>query len=257
MAADRPGRAAWLAVGLVLAVLTVAYGTYSVASAFAYDAYDLHASFASPIHVVDVDAAAGGVRITGRDRAGATVDTHVIRGFSKPSVDVHQEGGRLVIRNTCGFTASWCSVMTRVHVDEDARVIVRASGGSARVIDVRGDLDLDASGGGVHVVGSSGSMRLHSSGGGVDATGVAGGEVIASASGGGVHLDFTTPPTLVDASSSGGGVSIVVPHDGTAYRVEASSSGGGTHNGVRTDPDGRRRLTAHSSGGGVSIRYPD
>jgi hypothetical protein len=256
-APDRPGRTAWLAVGLVLAVPAVLWGAFSVAGLLAYDAYDRHASFAGPVHVVDIDASAGGVRLTGSDRSGAVVDTHVIRGFTRPKADVSLADGRLHIHNTCGFTTGWCSVMSRVQVPSDVDVVVRSSGGSVRISGVTGDLDLSASGGGVHVTGSSGTLRLRSSGGGVDATGIEGGTVNASSSGGGVRLEFSRPPEAVVASSSGGGVTVVVPRDSTAYRVDAHSSGGGTHTDVRTDPTGRRRIDVSSSGGGVTVRYPD
>jgi hypothetical protein len=251
------GRSAWVAVGSVLAVLALAYGTFSVAALLAFDQFDRHASFTGPVRVVDVQASAGGVHITGSDRSGAEVDTHVIRGFTSPRSTATLVDGRLVVRNRCTFTASWCSVMSRIQVPAGVRVVVRASGGGVRVTGVRGDLDVSSSGGGVHVRDATGHLALRSSGGGVDATDVTSPVVDASSSGGGVTLTFARPPTWVRARSSGGGITVVVPRGTTSYRVDARSSGGGTSTAVRSDPAGRRRIDVSSSGGGVTVRYPE
>ncbi|MCU1486381.1 MAG: hypothetical protein JWN67_3127 [Actinomycetia bacterium] len=251
------GRAAWIAVGSVLAVAAIVYGAFSVASLLAYDAYDRRATFTGAVRVVEVHASAGGVRITGSDRTGAEVDTHVIRGFVDARHAVTLVDGRLVVRNSCSFTASWCSVMSTIRVPNGVQVVIRASGGSARVTDVHGDLDIDSSGGGVHVRRAAGHLTLRSSGGGIDATGLTSQVVDASSSGGGVTLTFAEPPSSVRGRSSGGGVTVVVPHDSTSYQVDARSSGGGTTTDVRSDPNGRRHIDISSSGGGVTVRYPD
>lgn len=63
-------------------------------------------------------------------------------------------------------------------------------------------------------------------------------------------------PQRVDASSSAGSVTVVLPdHPGAAYRVDADSSAGSTQVGVRTDPSATRTIRAHSSAGSITVSY--
>jgi hypothetical protein len=48
-----------------------------------------------------------------------------------------------------------------------------------------------------------------------------------------------------------------VPDNPVTYQVDVGSSGGGTRTDIRTDPDSTHRIAAHSSGGGVTVRYPE
>jgi hypothetical protein len=99
----------------------------------------------------------------------------------------------------------------------------------------------------------TGPIDLNSSGGSVLGTGLRGGEAHAESSGGSVRLVFDVPPDLVQASSSGGKVEVLLPRVDGGYRVDASSSGGSQVVEVPTDPASARRITVHSSGGSARV----
>ena len=106
------------------------------------------------------------------------------------------------------------------------------------------------------VAGIDGDVQLHSSDGGVTAADLRSPNVTASSGDGHVQLTFAAAPTQVRATSSDGGVTVVVPDTPDPYRVTASSSDGGTDVRVRTDPTSTRVIDAHSSDGRVTVRYP-
>ena len=59
-----------------------------------------------------------------------------------------------------------------------------------------------------------------------------------------VQLEFAAAPTAVVATSDNGRVEVVVPDDGTAYRVDLRSDNGSETIEVPTDPSSTRSLTA-------------
>jgi hypothetical protein len=62
-------------------------------------------------------------------------------------------------------------------------------------------------------------------------------------------------PENVDASSSGGGVTVTVPKAEGGYNVDASAAGGGTTVDVNDNPASTHRITARSAGGGITVAY--
>lgn len=135
-------------------------------------------------------------------------------------------------------------------------------------------LRVTSSGGAVTVESSSAdAARVSSSGGAVDAT-LRGRSATISSSGGAVTVNWTPTSTgTLEASSSGGGVSVALARaDGTAYDASAHSSGGSTSvhlhdagSSSSDDNDAHARsadwanatiqstVDAHSSGGSVSV----
>ena len=100
-----------------------------------------------------------------------------------------------------------------------------------------------------------GPLRLFSSGGGITVIGGRSAEVVAESSHAGVSVDFTTAPTRVEAESSAGDVTVILPRDEALYAVDASSSGDDPTVDVRIDPTSNRSIRVHSSSGKVVVRY--
>jgi DNA-binding NarL/FixJ family response regulator len=195
--------------------------------------------------------------------AGA-VEKHVNNIF-RTTLKLHTE--------CSSFIGANCSVSYELAVPEGVTVTGSSSGGGIRTEAITGsqtmsssgggitvdkpsgEVKVDSSGGGITVTEPSGDVSANSSGGGIRIVGSRSNRVVADSSGGGIDVDFDSPPTQVDVSSSGGGITVRLPPGETSYAVDASSSGGGTDVEVRTDPASANRVKARSSGGGVTVRY--
>ena len=257
---SRTVRYAWIAFGAVFVVAALFWGLVQAVSLLAFDRQRFEQSFdvaiAGTITKIDVDNGAGSVRLVGTDADSIQIDGKVVRGINEPSHTERVVGETLEIDASCSTLGNFCSVDYVVQVPRDVDVKVRASGGGVRVFGIHGALDIGSSGGGLHIEGATGDLHLRSSGGGITATELESAHADASSSGGGVRLEFVDEPTAVNASSSGGSVTVVVPRTDADYRVDASSSGGGVDTEVTRNDNSERAITVHSSGGGVTVRYP-
>jgi hypothetical protein len=250
------GRTAWTVTGTVLALAAIAYTTINVVSAFAFARHTFTRTFSGEVRDVNISNDAGSVHLETGPSGRVEVAGKGVQGITKPSHHETLRNGHLDVGARCGISlSSICSMNLTITVPAGTPITVHASGGGITIDDARGPVDADSSGGGVRVHGARSTLRLRSSGGGITANDVRSTTVDASSSGGGVKLFFVTPPENVHASSSGGGVTVVLPNTGDAYRLDVSSSGGGTHRDVRSDPASDRVIDAHSSGGGVTVRY--
>jgi putative adhesin len=256
-----PFRKAWILAGSIFVLASVGWGTFQIVNALAYDKKQFRESFGvtttSAVRSLDIDNAAGSVKVIASDRNDIVIDGEVLRSLAKPTHHERVNGDVLEIGATCNSLGGFCSVDYDIQVPRDVDVRVRASGGGVRVSNVTGDLDLRSSGGGVRVEGATGTLFLRSSGGGITAIGLQSTVVDASSSGGGVGLEFLEEPVNVSATSSGGGVTVVIPNTRATYNIKASSSAGSVSRDVRSDPESSRRIHVSSSGGGVTLRYPE
>jgi hypothetical protein len=239
MATDR-SRTAWLVTGAIVAAATIVFGTFSLVSLLAHERSVETQAVAGDIARVEVRLDAGTVRVVAGPEGQATVVSHVSEGLRSPERSVSLDGNALLVDGRCSAVLNtWCGLDVELSVPADADVLVRASAGGVRVEDLRGDLDLVSSAGRVR------GLRLGSE------------RAVARSSAGSVTLEYVDAPTSVEASSSAGSVSVVVPRSELAYRVEAASSAGSTQVDVRTNPASDRTITVRSSAGSVTVRYPD
>jgi hypothetical protein len=169
-----------------------------------------------------------------------------------------------VVRTSARVT-SWWSTPRVTSRDDGGEVVVdvqcRSFGGSVSlVVEVPGATRVQArsSAGQVEASGLTGPLTLHSSAGSVTGENLGSAEVAADSSAGSVSLRWAADadPQRVDASSSAGSVTVLVPdRPGRAYRVDADSSAGSTTVEVRSDPAAARTIRAHSSAGSVTVAY--
>jgi hypothetical protein len=248
-----------LAIGAVVAVLTLGWGGYSALSLMAHQSTSTELTFpSSSVQNLDIDAT-GSVSIDASPAGTGqiTVTRRVERGLRAPSHSETIVGTTLRMRSDCPAFANFhCSVSYSIHVPPTTSVTVDSDGGNVHVHDLSSAVDAGSSGGGVEVARVSGPLKLRSSGGGVRATAVASKVVDAGSSGGGVFVGFAAPPDDARVSSSGGSAVVEVPHDETAYRADVSSSGGSRQVDVKTDPDSPHVIEVDSSGGSARLRYP-
>jgi DUF4097 and DUF4098 domain-containing protein YvlB len=263
-----------IAVGALLTVLMIAGGAFSLASFAARKTTVKNVSF-KDAKTIRLDSSSGSVSIRGGDGPSVTGSRKVVRSFTKPSVrETVSEDGVLLLRTRCGgFLAVNCEVNYTLNAPKGVRIEGQTSGGSIKLIEVVGDVDvkssaggitaqkmggalkLDSSAGSVRVEGASGPLDLSSSAGGVTVIGATSETVKADSSAGSVNITFVRAPMTVDAESSAGGVKIVVPEDSEAYRVDASTSAGDSTIEIKTDPKSKRAIKVRSSAGNVSVKY--
>jgi hypothetical protein len=257
---SRRVRRTWLIVGSLLTVPVLLYGAAQAASALAHEERTEVVEFAAGgLRGVDVDNAAGSVRIVGvEDADTVTVTARVSDGWRATGHDVRREGDRLIVEGTCPiFLSEWCSVRYTIEMPADLAVVAEADNGRVTVTDVAADVEAASDNGRVDLARIEGDVALHSNNGSVTATGIRrASRAEATSNNGDVRLEFLDSPDDVVASSDNGSVDVVVPDDGAiAYKVDAVSDNGTVSSPIRTDPDGDRTITAQSDNGDVTISY--
>jgi Putative adhesin len=257
---SRRVRRTWLIVGSLVTVPVLLYGGTQVASALAHEERTEVAEFdAGDLRRVDVDNAAGSVRIVGvEDADTVSVTARISDGWRATGHDVRREGDRLVIEGTCPmFLSDWCNVRYTIEMPSDLDVAAETDTGGVTVTDIAGDVEASSDHGRIELARIEGDVVLHSDNGSVTATGIRrASRAAATSDNGGVRLEFLDPPDDVVATSDNGSVDVVIPDDGAiAYKVDAESDNGTVSFPVRTDPDGERTITAQSDNGDVTITY--
>lgn len=255
-------RRTWATIGLVLAVTALGFGTFQVVDVFAFARVHFDTTLRGDVRVVEIRTNAGSIHL----QAGAPGVAHVVgsgsRGLTVPHHAATLTDGRLVVDGGChGGIGSYCTMRVTVTVPPDAALDLRSSGGRVTVdapangARWTGAITAGSSDGRVEIANASGPLHLHSSAARVVGTGLTSTDVDATSSGGRVVLSFDTPPTNVTARSSAARVIVEVPRTSDEYVVDASSSASSTKVSVRSNPAATRRITAHSSGGRVEVRY--
>jgi hypothetical protein len=249
-------RRSLLIAGSILAVITLGWGVFSAVSFAAHSRTRTSISLPPGITAIELDLSTGSAVLIGDNVETVTGTRIVDRGLRAPSFREERVGSTLRLKASCPiFLDANCNVRYELRVPASVSVTGSSAGGPIRTEGVTGSVDVSSSGGSVTIAGSVGDVRATSSGGSVKVLDSRSDVVKADSSGGSVRLSFAEPPTNVDASSSGGGVSIGLPRDESGYKVDASSSGGSRRVDVRTDPDSTKVIKADSSGGSVTVEY--
>jgi hypothetical protein len=276
---DQPrSKKPFIVLGLILGLVPAVYGAFIASDLLARSTTILQVSVLpadEPIREINLDLGCGSISLVAWDEVDVSGERTVKRGQRKPTFSEKLDKGILRLTTKCPIGSVFASVDYDLRVPRNVTITgslsggsfdaagvegdmtLDSSGGSIAVSDTKGAIDLKSSGGSVSSERSTGNLKLDSDGGSVDARDASGDTLKADSSGGSVSVMFTEPPTKVDASSGGGSVTVVVPKDDTGYKVDASSSGGNSDVTVSTDPDSSSTIKAKSSGGDVSVRYPE
>ena len=248
-----PSRKVWVVVGSVLAAVSLAWGAASIADLVTYSRSRSTTDFpAADRVVIDTD---GSVQLRQGADDRIRVTQRVAEGLRSPTISERMEGSTLRLSGSCpSLGATVCSVDLVVEVPPGTPVTASSGSNDISATGLTGDLDLSSSAGDVTVERASGRLRLTSDAGVVSAGGLESVVVDAESSADDVRLSFSRAPQRVVATSSAGAVLVVVPRDGTSYRVDASSDAGTAKVDVPTNPSAGRHITATSSADDVSVR---
>lgn len=249
-------RVLWKVFAGVLILGTLVWGPYQVVTVLSHEERVEEESWpAAGITRLDVDSANGRVRIVASDRDTIHVRAEISDGLRPTGESRELEGDTLMLRATCpNFGSDFCWVNYEVQVPRDVEIVVDGSNGSVSVAGSAAPLTLDSDNGSVEVDDVSGPMELTSDNGRVEGTRLRSSIVNADSDNGRVVLEFDESPSNVVATSNNGRVEVVVPNDGTAYRVDMDTANGSENLDVPTDPNSDRTLTLRSDNGSVTAR---
>jgi hypothetical protein len=247
-------RGALRLLAVLLSVLLVAYGVWSLASLLARSTQHRQATYAG-VRTVDVNLDFESLRVTATDAATVHLNRSWSWSFGEPTTRQRKVGDRLVVSSSgCTFTPGLgCTGSVELEVPRGVTLRLRTDNSGLTLRGLTGDIDASTSNGSVEGSGLTGRLRLHTSNGHIEATDLRTTQVDASTSNGAVRLGFTIAPTTVVASTSNGSAEVLVPRDGTAYRVDATTSNGANQVTVPTDSLADRTIDAHTSNGAVRV----
>jgi hypothetical protein len=249
-----PGRLPLRILAVGLALTLVVYGAFVLASLLARETRTSSATF-DGVAVVELDTGFESVDVVAdRDATRVDLTRRWTWSIKAPSVSARKVGDRLVVSSSCPWTPGLpCTGRVTLTVPQDVAVRGGASDGHLTVAGVTGPVDLSTADGGLELRDVTGRLRLSSKDGSIDGVGISSTDVVADTADGHVRLDFAVAPQTVRAETSDGSVEVLVPDDGTAYRVAVDVSDGSQQVRVPTDPKGTRRISVHTSDGSVTV----
>jgi hypothetical protein len=200
-----------------------------------------------------------GVTVTGR--AGGWRDwlfastrvEYTIRVPREYPIEIATAGGPLDVRNLNAAVQAMTSGGGIVVRDVTGSVNVRTSGGGIHAAGLKGPTELRTSGGSIHVSDCAGDLDVYTSGGGIRLDHIDG-RVTARTSGGGIYATVLSNHG-VWLTTSGGGITLLLPQDVHAS-IEASTSGGGVGSELplsSAETFKRTRIRGSINGGGDPV----
>jgi hypothetical protein len=265
-----PGRWITLVIGVPIALAFIGWSGFSLVASIGQASFPVSTTI--PVKHGRLVASTGGGDITVHQgqlsgdvaRLTGTVQYSLVR----PRFTVTDSGISLHCRlptGNCGLSAT-LDVPPHTTVDLttgvgnmqvsgiQGNVMLDSGGGDVAISGIGGTADLLTGGGNVTASGLGGILTFTTSGGDVDGSGLFSRHVSTSSGGGNVSLVFTQVPDNVTISSSGGDITIVLPHGGTAYAINSQTAGGNySAPSVPTNDASANKIHLESGGGNVSI----
>ena len=253
-------RLTWTVLGSLITVLALGASTYALVNAVAHEEVTETARFAAAdVTALDIDNEHGSVEVIGDPRSeDIRVESRIDHGLRRTSVTAEVVDGRLVVDTDCpGFTSTWCRVDYQLSVPSDLTADIETQNGRVAVRDLDGSVTAHSSNGRIELARIGGEVEATTSNGAVTARALRSSDVLADTSNGRIELAFASAPSEVLAETSNGAIEIVVPDDDRVYRLDVDTTfTGSTDTAVRTDPTSDRLISAETSNGTVTVRYP-
>lgn len=246
-------------VCLVIGGLVAVWGTLFFA-AWSVRQSERASQVYADVETLRIDGGNGDIEVIAEDRDDVEVVTHMTWGLKKPRIEQGFSGGALRLTGGCGFWGSFgpqgCDAEFEVRVPRDLEVDVRGSSGDVTGRGLTGPATLLTSSGDVEAIDLSGRLRIGSSSGDLEVESYRGRAVEADASSGDVTVRALVVPDRIDAVTSSGEVTVVVPGE-VAYDVETDTSSGDTRVEVDQSRGSRHFIRAKTSSGDVTVARTD
>ena len=267
----------WLVVGVLFALVLLAYGVLIAATVFARNTETRTIDVsAAGIRTIVIEGDSGAIDVTGSTDSDITGSARMGWSFNKPDVDTRVDGDTLIVQSRCtGWQPGWgCQVHLDLAVPRDAALDIRSDSGTIRadgfdagvmlhtdsgavfVSEVVGGATVGSDSGRINLDDIEGPVVASTDSGGILASGLDSPSVEASSDSGSVDVSLTRSPTTVTARTDSGDVTVEVPDArGVAYVVQTITDSGREEVEVRTDPDSERLIEAATDSGNVHVRY--
>jgi len=269
-----PGRWITLIIGVPIALALIAFTAFSLVSGIGRASYPVNATI--PLQSGQLVASTNGADITlhqdqarsSTARLTGTVQYSLVRPkFTVIGTDISLD---------CHIPTGNCGLDATLGVPADTAVDLNSGGGNIAASGIQRDVTMDTAGGDVTLSGVGGNTDLSTGGGNVNASDLggittfttSGGDVTVNdlfsphvtleTGGGNVTLTFTRAPASLDITSSGGDITVVLPHSTiTQYAIKYQTEGGNYSASVPANLAAKgHTITVNSGGGNVSISEP-
>jgi len=189
-----------------------------------------------PVTSIKIDNPVGDTELEGTDAATISVTERLRYSGNPPQTRYPVANGQLSLSYSCPgvFDVNSCSVTYIVKIPRHLAV------------------QIDDQVGAIKLAGLAGQLKLTSATGSIDATGLTSNAVTARAHAGAITLQFSAPPSTVDAQTDVGSITVRLPA-GSAYGVDAGSQIGAADVAVQQDPGSAHRIAARSQVGAIRV----
>jgi Putative adhesin len=249
-------RVLWKVFAGVLVAAALVWGPYQVVTVLSHDERVETESFAAAdITRVEVTGSSGSIDIEASERETIEVRAEISDGLRATGESREVVGGVLQLDSTCpNFGSDFCWVDYELRVPRGLELVIDSENGPVSISGSTAPLTLDADNGSIRLTDVAGPLQVSTDNGSVEATQLRSATVTADSDNGRVQLEFVAAPMTVVATSNNGRVEVVVPADGTAYRVDARTDSGSENIDVPTDPRSSRTITLGTDNGSVTAR---
>jgi hypothetical protein len=246
----------WKAFAALLVIGAFVSGTFQIVTLLAHEERTVETSYpAEGIARIDVDNSAGSVRIVAADGDTIEVTATISDGLRSTGESQGVFGDTLELRGTCpNFGSDWCRVSYTISLPPSLDVTVDADDGSVDVVGITGAVDVDTDNGSIEMDSLAGPIRATNDNGRIEGDRLRSANVSADTDNGRVVLAFEEAPTNVFATSNNGSVEVVVPDDGTAYRLDMDTDNGSRTESIDVDDTAERAIVIRSENGSVTAR---
>ncbi len=249
----------WKLFAAILVLGTITWGPYQLVTLLAHEERVEEQTFpAAGLATLQVGGSSGSITITGSDTESVHVRAEISDGLRHTGESREVVGDTLQLHNTCpNFGSDWCHVNYEISVPRRLAVVVNSDDGSVDLSGTTGPVNIQTDNGAVDLADLTGDVRVASDNGRVTAARLRSQTATADTDNGRLTLEFAVAPTNVVATADNGRITVVVPNDDTAYRVETETDSGSENVSVPTDGASTRTITARTDNGSITIRPAD
>jgi Putative adhesin len=242
--------------GIAISVALILGGVYWALTGLTEDTKVSQDTYQVEGQALSIEARSAEVEVRSGDGSEIKIERQFERNVFGSDPKEKYEDGKLELRDTgCGFLSFGCDTHYILTVPRDVKVTLESSSGDLKVSGLPAGADLKSSSGSIEVHSVGGALQMESSSGDLEAQDLTATTVSTQSSSGSVDLDFARPPQSVEAEASSGDVTIQIPSDTEAYKIDSETSSGDESATIRQDQSAARTITAKTSSGDVTIEY--
>ncbi|HEX3752226.1 MAG TPA: DUF4097 family beta strand repeat-containing protein [Streptosporangiaceae bacterium] len=249
-----PARRFWLAIGTPVCLVLAGWIGLNLVALVGQGQFPVSHDIPPGAGQVTVNVSEGRVHLQGAAGGQAQLTGTAHYTLVRPSFTTKVTTSGPDFGYDCKFPVGNCDLDATVRVPRATAASVHTGGGDATVSGTAGDVTVTTDGGSVSAEQVSGNLTLTTNGGDITASAITAPRVTATTAGGDVTVVFTRVPVIVDVTTDGGRITIVVPPGRTHYHLTEHTGGGTTSGQIPTDSSSPNVITATTGGGDITVR---